>query len=257
MQPHAAFILWWGITVLFALPCEITYLVLNVKKLSVPIRVLLKVLPVFILTISLLLSLAVGVGQRTPYTGFIVGILTAYLLGDLFLCLSDVALERKVKREGYIWKGFGALSFAVGHILLIIAISISPQLSAGLDDGPSAPLFFLLFIPVVVAGILLLAFLVYLRKVSTAEIVVITIYGLILGSVCWRAGARVDTNLDQEYLSSQILTLIAMIVFGISDLCILVDSYLFPSDYSKIWTMSLYWTSVTMLYLSSFLFKKN
>jgi hypothetical protein len=256
MHGYFAFLLWWGATVALALPSEILYLVINVKKVAIATRLLLKILPVFVLIVSLLGSLAVGVAQKTPYTGFIVGVLIAYLLGDLFLCISDIALERKVRREGYIWRGFGVMAFAIGHIFLLVAVSASPQLSAGMDDGPAAPLFILLFIPVAVAGILLLAFLIYLQKVSVAEIVVIISYGFVLGSVSWRAAARVGNDLDHEYLSSQVLTLVAMLIFATSDLCILVDTYLRPSEYSKFWVMTSYWISVAMLHLSSYLFKK-
>lgn len=256
MHPYYAFLIWWGVTVLFVFPFEIVYLASNVKRLSMGLRVLYKCFPVLFMALSLLLALAVGIAQRTPYTGLVCAAFVGFVVGDICLCLADYNIELRQKRNGYMWRGGGVVAFGLAHILLIIAFTISPTLSAGMDDGPPHPLQILLAIPFMIGALLLLAFLIYLRKVSSVEIVFITLYGFLLASVCWRAASRISVDLENEYLSSQIMSLVGMVLFAISDFGILIDTYLYHTDYSKLWIMSLYWIAVTLLYLASFLFKK-
>lgn len=256
MNPYQAFVLWWSITNVIALPGIITYLSLDIKKLGIAIRLLLKVLPLVLFTVSILLGLAVGISQRTPYTGFITLFLFACVAGDAFLCLSDYELEHRFKKQAFTWKVLGVIAFAVAHIFLIIAFSLSPQLSAGFDSGSPAPWAFLILIPFAVIYLLLISFAVYMHKLAPGELVGVGLYVILLLTACWRAAARIGDNPFDQYLLPQIVSLAGTILFGVSDFCILIDAYFAPSKYAKLWILPLYWFSSSAVFLSSYLFKE-
>lgn len=255
MNAYAAFALWWGITNVLALPSIITYLVLDLRKISISLRLLLKVSPVLIFCMSLLLGLAVGIAQRTPYTGLIVSFLLLCAFGDAFLCSSDFHTEQRDKKEAFVWKILGVIAFALSHIVLIVAFCLSPQLSAGLDDGSAAPWALLILIPFAFSYVLLIAFAIYMQRMAPAELLGVGLYTLLLLTAAWRAAARVNVDTKEQYLSAQIVCLVGVVLFGVSDLCILVNAYFAPSKYSKLWVMPLYWVGTSGVFFSSFLFK--
>lgn len=253
------FAVWWGCSILFVLPIAILYLASPVKQSGLAFRLFTKSAPVFGMALSLLLGIAVGLAQRTIYSDLFVVALLCCGAGDVFLCLADYASDRKQQqqqsaRQAFLWKACGVLAFASAHIILIVALSLSPLLSMGLDNGPLPPLGILYAIPFMLLYKIAIFVCVWTRKLSPGELIGIGVYSALLLSACWRASVCINHNPAVQYLSAQIVAFVGLMLFALSDFGILIDTYVLPSRYAKYWVMPLYWIGTSALYFSSFLF---
>jgi hypothetical protein len=253
---RVVFAVWWACSLLFVLPIAILYLASPLKQSGLAFRLFTKSAPVFGMALSLLLGIAVGLAQRTIYSDLFVVVLLCCGAGDVFLCFADDAAERKQRqKQAFLWRAGGVLAFACAHIVLIVAFSLSPRLSMGLDNGPLPPLGILYAIPFMLLYKIAIVVCVWTRKLSPGELIGIGVYSALLQSACWRASVCIHHNSTVQYLSAQIVAFAGLVLFALSDFGILIDTYVRPSRHAKYWVMPLYWIGTSALYFSSFLFR--
>ncbi len=147
-------------------------------------------------------------------------------IGFIFSLLGDIFLMNIVDK--FI---FGLASFLIAHVFYIIAFS---KRKKQLNIISSIPFY-------VVAGILIFFFYPYLGDMKVPVI----IYILVIITMVWRA------FLQRNFNNVAVYALIGAVLFAISDTNIAFTKFVQDYDYSKIVTITLYWTAQFLIFKST------
>jgi len=174
------------------------------------LRAIVKPIPLIIL---LFLLKPNSIYKKLIFIGFIFS-----LFGDIFLMN---IIDKFI---------FGLASFLIAHIFYIIAFS---KRKKQLNIISSLPFY-------AVAGILIFFFYPYLGNMKVPVI----IYIIVIITMVWRA------FLQRNFDNLAIYALIGAILFAISDTNIAFTKFIQDYDYSKIVTITLYWTAQFLIFKS-------
>jgi|AGTN01.1.fsa_nt_gi YhhN-like protein. len=175
----------------------------NFKGRTAP-RLIAKLAASILFCIVGLRAAMIGSGPR-DYASFVLAALIFGLLGDIFLCMDDLATDR----GEIFFDGLGVLMFFIGHLFFVGIF-----LSATSFNYYLIPLIFLL--PVLLA--LLINFKVIVAKKIWAGLVV---YSAVLGLTLV---SSINLYINERDLKS-LLVMIAGILFAASDITLLFRNY--------------------------------
>jgi len=212
---------------------------------------ILKPIPVTLLIILVALLAARRLADKR-YALFIGLGLFWSLLGDIFLMF-----------DGFAFFLVGLISFAVAHIFYIVAFCSKPAVAGG---GEKLKVKGVLIIPfaLYIAGILAVLLLQIIsgyfstafnsslfKSPSAVYAAPVAVYALIIGTMGWRAAARVGQFGSAERYKSQVLGVVGAVIFAVSDSLLSLNMFLIPIPYATAWVGITYWVGQCLITLSA------
>jgi NADH:ubiquinone oxidoreductase subunit K len=255
MADYLHFVLGLLSALAIGIPFGIWYMVMERQRFLVEMWT--KPMPVLALAFFLLIAYVTSVAQSTVYTLLVMVELFVSAIADSVFVCAECAVDRKVVPVSKATSAVAVVLFFLVQVLWAILFSFSPAFSSGLDPTTElAPvrIWILLLLAVLIS--FTLGTLLWFGKGprNMVELMFVSLYIMASAVSIWRAGARVGFDSTYQRLDSQILALLGILVFAVSDSLIYVHHYVKPFAASRALIMSFYWVAQGLLTLGAFLY---